>query len=133
MFKYIATALTVFFLFFCIMTLAQADGPVYSGSKTVNCTDATERSDGTSLAPDEIDRVELYVRTTPTGSPEHTVIMEGGCRAMTLDLTLLAEGQKYLDGATVDTAGRVSVLSVPQSPFVYQKVGPNPPSGIVIN
>lgn len=118
---------------FFITGAAMAEGDVYTGTtKTVNCDDATQRSDGTALAASEIDKVEIYVRTAPQASPEHTMIMTGGCKAMTLNLTTLAEGQKYMDGSTFDTAGRVSVLSVPQVPFVYQLSNPNPPSGLVI-
>ena len=110
-----------------------AEGPVYSGTtKTVDCNNPVTRTDGTALDISEIASVEVYIRTSPTGSPEHTVIMPGGCQPMTLDLTTLSEGQKHMDGIATDTEGRASVLSAPQVPFVYQLANPNPPSGLVI-
>jgi hypothetical protein len=108
--------------------VAEAAGVVYSGaSKAVSCTDATERTDGTSLSASEIDRVEIYVGATDGGAlHESTMIMSGGCKPMALDLTRLSEGQKYQYGVTYDTAGRVSAHSA-SLPFIYQLSLPNPP------
>ena len=97
-----------------------AEGPVYSGTtKTVDCNNPVTRTDGTALDPSEIASVEVYIRTSPTGSPEHTVIMPGGCQPMTLDLTTLSEGQKHMDGIATDTEGRASVLSANPGIVLY--------------
>jgi len=116
----------------CLLLLVSmgvwAEGMVYEGgTKTVHCTDATERTDGTPLLPEEIERVEIYVRTEDgAGTVEATILMPGGCRPMSLDLSNLTEGQKYQDGVTYDTAGRVSAHSV-SLPFEYLKAPPGPP------
>jgi len=105
-----------------------ADGPVYTGAeKMLKCTNATERTDGTPLSIDEIDRVEIHISQIDKDSaPAYTVVMQGGCVDMPFSLTPLDEGQYYQYGVTYDTAGRVSALSA-SFPFIRSLTAPQPP------
>ena len=123
----VAVMVISFLLMFSVA--AMADGTEYTGgTKTVICTDATTREDGSALLPEDIDRVEIYVGNEPgTGQPEVTILMSGGCAPASLDLSRLTEGQKYQYGVTFDTAGRVSVAS-DSLPFVYKMSPPGSPA-----
>ena len=94
--------------------------------KTVSCTNATERADGSTLAVSDIDRVEIVISQ---GTDAYTVVMTGGCTPMMFDLTTLAPGDWDQVGITVDTGGRVSAVS-PSTPFTLLApiiAIPNPP------
>jgi hypothetical protein len=132
---YVISLLTVLLAFFFLMftVAAWSEGTVYTGTeKTIVCTNPTARTDGTPLSVNEIDRVEIYISQTDTGSnplipsKPFTVIMAGGCVDTPFDLTVLPEGQHYMYGVTYDTAGRVSAYSA-SLPFIRDLLPPMPP------
>ena len=130
--KFLLVALAAFVLSLIAFQVL-ADGDVYTGgTRTINCTNPDSRTDGTPLSSDEIDVIRIYISDVDqSDTPQHTVIMAGGCTPSQFSMDALPEGQLYAYGQTIDTASRESGYSA-SVPFVLMRVGPEAPSGIVI-
>lgn len=94
-------------------------------TKTVNCTNATTRTDGSPLAASDIERVEFDITN---GTDTYTIPMIGGCQPLSFDLTTLTAGTWDQVGRTYDADGRESVNSA-AVPFGYVEstADPDPP------
>jgi hypothetical protein len=94
--------------------------------KTVNCTNATQRTDGTALPLTDI--AEVAVKITGPSSYTSTVTMVGGCAPVDLLLAGLSAGTYVMTGTTKDTGGRVSASSAPVNFTLLAAIAaPNPP------
>jgi hypothetical protein len=119
-------------LFIILLLLAlpvQAEVVQWSKGYTAGCIDATQREDGTALAPAEIQKV-VYQIVSGT-SVIYEVLMAGGCKDTYIDTKqFIPPGEYLLHGYTVDTAGLESALSSPGVALTVQKARPKPPSGL---
>lgn len=116
--------------------IVQAAGTQYTGVKTISCTNATEREDGTALPPAEIERVEIgFTKNADGTGSTHFTNMPGGCADKEFDLSLLPSiGQWYEVGWTVacdnadwSTAGCTNELySKPSAPVAFVVLAPAP-------
>jgi hypothetical protein len=82
---------------------------------TANCTNATEREDGTPLPASEIASVWYAldpVHGAGGGDPAYSALMSGGCKPTFIDTKQLPKGVYYRFAVTTDTEGLVSVISV---------------------
>ena len=96
------------------------------------CVDATEREDGTTLLPSEVQLVRYYIDNTAGNmdTPLYTAIMSGGCKDTMIDLGQFPTDITFYSYAqTVDTEDRVSVSSYSVS-FIIVKGNPNAPGQI---
>jgi hypothetical protein len=98
-------------------------------TKILNCTDATTRVDGSALAQEEIASVTCYIDEVDQNSdtPSVTVLMDGGCKPMSVDLTALDPGVWHQYCFTTDTGGRSDGLSA-SLPFTLLPPDPADPS-----
>jgi hypothetical protein len=92
----------------------------------LNCTNPTDREDGTPLLLSEILEIEINIYRD---MEIHTVSMAGGCHLLDFDLTQLSPGAWNKEYMTRDTGGRVSAI-VQGDPFEYILfvANPNPPT-----
>jgi len=99
----------------------------------INCTNATERENGTALAASEIGSITYYVFKAGviTSSPEHTYMFIGECSLSHIDTKLLSTGRKEIYAKTTDTDGRISTnMSSPAYLVNIIKSNPKPPTGL---
>lgn len=94
----------------------------------LNCTNPTERVDGTPLAVSEIREIRWEVYQD---SQVYTVNMPGGCYLMDFDLSVLAPGKWGKVAWTIDTGGRASAM-VQGKPFDYEVFVANPNAPVII-
>ena len=103
----------------------------WSQGYTANCTNATQRVDGTILNATEIAFVKYQIIPVSSTSATYEVIMSGGCRTTFIDTKQFVPVGSYLmHGITVDTDGLESVLSSPGVELIVQKARPKSPSGV---
>ena len=110
-----------------------ADVYQWSQGFTGNCTDPTEREDGTTLLASEIANIYYYIDSTDgnVATPAFTSIMAGGCSPVAVDTKQFNTNTTYYRyGVTEDTDGRLSVVSTPGNPFTVVKSRPKPPSNV---
>jgi hypothetical protein len=114
-----------------VATSVQAEVVQWSKGYTGDCTNPTRREDESILTLAEIARVEYYLDKVNgnLATPELTVLMSGGCRAMFIDTKLVGVGNYYKYAMTVDTEGRKSVASI-GTPVTIQKSNPKSPTDI---
>jgi hypothetical protein len=108
-------------LLFIAMTLvysttASAETLVIKRSEgyTANCTNPVERVDGTALLASEIASVWYYldpVHGANGGTPQHSVLMSGGCKPSFIDTKQIPKGVYYRFAVAVDTDGLISDVS----------------------
>jgi hypothetical protein len=119
-------------LFIILMLLVlpvQAKVVQWSQGYTANCTNATQREDGTALALAEIQKVVYQIKSGD--SVIYEALMMGGCNDMYIDTKqFIPPGEYLLYGFTVDTEGLESALSDPGVTLTVQKARPKPPSGL---
>lgn len=124
-----------FALAMMVISSVNAADVQWSKGYDANCTDATERSDGTPLLAPEIASVEYYIYKEgafPAGNPEiPPIVMVGGCKLTFIDTKLLTTGNKEAYAVTIDTEARRSVYSSPAFVFTVTKSNPKPPSGMI--
>ena len=124
-----------FILLLCCSSAFAADVTYQKGkdqSFVGGCVDATEREDGTTLLPEEIQLVRYYIDNTAGNmdTPLYTAIMSGGCKDTMIDLGQFPTDITFYSYAqTVDTEDRVSVSSYSVS-FIIVKGNPNAPGQI---
>lgn len=109
-----------------------ADDVQWSKGFTINCTDATEREDGSALPPGEIGSIKYYAyRDGETTEPEYTFQFIGGCGPSVIDTKQLTTGIKDFYATTVDTDGRESsTVSLTKATHNIMKARPKPPTGL---
>lgn len=73
-------------------------------TRLVGCTNPTTYTTGAPFTITPEDRVEIYASTVDkSSSPEATLMMQGGCQDMLLDLTVFSPGDTiYLYGKTFE-------------------------------
>ena len=135
MIKYLNSILWVLALFVtsAVLTMdAMADDVQWSKGFTINCTNATEREDGTALPAAEIGSIKYYAyRDGETTNPEHIYQVMGACKASVIDTKQLTTGIKDFYATTVDIDGRESTTV--STTFVTHNIvksRPKPPSGL---
>jgi hypothetical protein len=98
-----------------------------------NCTDATEREDGTPLLASEIANVWYYLDKTygDVDTATKSILMSGGCKDTYVDTKQMPVGDYHRYAITVDTDGEPSRVS-DQLPEVLtiQNAKPKAPGNI---
>ena len=114
---------------FLIPFLLLLSGLANAGQVVATWTNPTSNTDGTALAPAQIQRTEIQYSTSSTfATPATPAIATANGSITTLTILDLAPGQWYFRARTTSTSGRTSVWSnsigrvVPAPPSV-----PNPP------
>lgn len=81
--------------------------------KTINCINPTERTDGSALAAGDIERIECYIDQTDQNidSPFMTILMQGGCKPVSVPFDGMDVGTWHQYCRTYDTGGRTDGLS----------------------
>jgi len=111
------------------LSVACADDIQWSKGFTINCTDATQREDGTALLTSEIGSIKYYAYPSgETTNNEHVFEFIGGCKAVQIDTKQLTTGVKDFYATTVDTDGRESTdLSATKVTHTIMKSRPKAP------
>lgn len=113
-----------------IATTVNATEVQWAQGFSANCTNATERTDGSILNATEISVVKYRIRDL-NGLLVYEAIMAGGCRTTFIDTKQFVPVGNYLaHGITVDTDGLESIESTPGTSLVIMKSRPKPPSGV---
>ena len=94
----------------------------------LNCTNPTERTDGSPLLLSEIDAIQINIYND---MQVHTVYMNGGCAPTQFDLSALTPGTWSKEFMTIDTGGRISAIVQGKS-FDYEAFVAAPNAPVII-
>lgn len=94
---------------------------------TFSCDDPTAREDGTALAPDEIDHVELYISADLAIEPPEPAAVQDGCAGgLVVDMSVYPLGNAYAWMRTEDINGLRSKRSDHLPLDLSRDAPPNP-------
>jgi len=102
-------ALTIFVVISIFVIDARADDVQWSKGFDINCTNATTREDGSSLAASEIAAIKYYgFAAGDQATPDHVYTFDGECQSVHIDTKEMPTGIKDFYATTVDTDGQES-------------------------